>query len=89
MTQKAVMTEASNPGNTILIRVQWIKVRLLTRESVPARHSPQPKGLDQQACIDLSSLVAGFTFIRTAWASRHMHVQLCNPNMPLPLSPSL
>lgn len=44
---KAVMTEASNPGNAILIRVQWIKVRLLTRESVPARHSPQPKGLDQ------------------------------------------
>lgn len=44
---KAGMTEASNPGNAILIRVQWIKVRLLTRESVPARHSPQPKGLDQ------------------------------------------
>lgn len=44
---KAVMTEASNPGNAILIRVHWIKVRLLTRESVPARHSPQPKGLDQ------------------------------------------
>lgn len=44
---KAVMTEASNPGNAIRIRVQWIKVRLLTRESFPARHSPQPKGLDQ------------------------------------------
>lgn len=44
---KAVMTEASSPGNAIRIRVQWIKVRLLTRESFPARHSPQPKGLDQ------------------------------------------
>lgn len=36
---KTVMTEASNPGNAILIRVQWIKVSLLTRESFPARHS--------------------------------------------------
>lgn len=44
---KTVMTEASNPGNAILIRVQWIKVSLLTRESFPVRHSPQPKGLDQ------------------------------------------
>ncbi len=44
---KTVMTEASNPGNAILIRVQWIRVSLLTRESFPARHSPQPKGLDQ------------------------------------------
>lgn len=30
---KAVMTEASNPGNAILIRVQWIRVSLLTGES--------------------------------------------------------
>lgn len=44
---KTVMTEASNPGNAILISVQWIKVSLLTRESFPARHSPQPKGLNQ------------------------------------------
>lgn len=44
---KAVMTEASNPGDAILIRVQWIRVSLLTREFFPARHSPQPKGLDQ------------------------------------------
>lgn len=39
---KAVMTEASNPGNAILIRVQWIRVSLLTRESSQADtlHSP-------------------------------------------------
>lgn len=36
--------EASNPGDAILISVQWIRVSLLARESFPARHSPQPKG---------------------------------------------
>jgi len=44
---KTAMTEASNPGDGILIRVQWIRVSLLTTESSAARHSPQPEGPDQ------------------------------------------